>query len=142
MHRLSGTVQGEVMTERWFDGIWVGLQFSSGEHMVATSDGRVVRARLVHPRPDTVKVTKEALTNINMGPWGPSEVITQESVAKPSRMIEVTQETSTEEPVPRSFRITRELLEIFSYAKGCPKCEALRRGEEHNMVHHNRECRK
>ena len=67
MHRLSGAVQGgRRMTERWFDGIWVGLQLTSEEHMVATSDGRVVRARSVHQRPATVEVTKEALTNINM----------------------------------------------------------------------------
>ena len=26
--------------------------------------------------------------------------------------------------------------------KGFTKCEALRRGEEHNTVHHNRDCRK
>ncbi len=25
---------------------------------------------------------------------------------------------------------------------GCPKCETMRRGDEHNTVHHSRECRK
>lgn len=89
----------------------------------------------------TVKISKEALTNIKMGPWGPSEVIIQGSASKPSRMTEVTQESTTEELVPRSFRITREVLEIFYDTKGCPKCEALRRGEEHQTVHHKRECR-
>ena len=63
MHRMSGPAQGGVMSERWFDGVWIGLKFTSGEHMVATSDGRVVRARVVHPRPDTVMITKGALTN-------------------------------------------------------------------------------
>ena len=42
------------LAPRWHDGIWLGLQFTSGEHIVATSDGRVVRARAVHPRPDAV----------------------------------------------------------------------------------------
>ena len=54
MHRISGPVQGGVISERWFDGIWIGLQFSSGEHIVALNDGRVIRARAVHPRPETV----------------------------------------------------------------------------------------
>ena len=72
------------MSERWFDGIWLGLQFSSGEHIVATPDGRVIRARAVHPRPETVKVTREALRNIKVGPWDPSEVITQGSEGKPT----------------------------------------------------------
>ena len=53
-----------IMRERWFDGLWLGIQFTSGEHMVATPDGRVIRARAVHPRPDTLKITKEALVNI------------------------------------------------------------------------------
>ena len=90
-HRISGPVQGGVISERWFDGIRLGVQFTSGEHIVATSDGRVIRARAVHPRPETVKVTRESLNNIKVGPWNPSEVITQESVGKPAPMVEVTQ---------------------------------------------------
>ena len=110
MHRMSGSVQGGVMSERWFDRIWIGLQFTSGEHMVATSDGRVVRARAVHPRPDTVNITKEALDNIIVGPWSPSEVITQGSGGRPSPMTEEALPSSADEPVPLSFRITQELL--------------------------------
>ena len=142
MHRISGPVQGGVMAERWFDGIWLGLQFASGEHVVATSDGRVVRARAVHPRPDTVKVTREAQNNIKVGPWGPSEAITQGSATKPAAMAETPQPSQSAEPVPRSFRITQDLIEKFGFTKGCPKCEALRRNDEHRTVHHSRECRK
>ena len=85
MHWMSGTVQGGVMPERWFDGIWIGLQFTSSEHMVATSDGRVVRARSVHPQPDTGNTTREALTSIQVGPWGPTEVITQGPTETPKK---------------------------------------------------------
>ena len=121
MHRISGPVQGGVMSERWFDGIWLGLQFTSGEHIVATSDGRVIRARAVHPRPDTVKVTKESLTNIKVGPWSSSEAITQGSASKPAPMAEQSQPSQSVEPVPRSFRITQELIEKFGFTKGCPE---------------------
>ena len=103
------------MPERWFDGIWLGLQFTSGEHVVATSDGRVVRARAVHPRPDTIKVTRESLNNIKVGPWGPSEAITQGSASKPTPMAEKSQPSQSVEPVPRSFRITQELIEKFGF---------------------------
>jgi hypothetical protein len=142
MHRMSGPVQGGVMSERWFSGIWIGLQFSSGEHIIALSDGRVVRARAVDPRPDTVKVTKESLTCIKVGPWDPSEVITQGSEIKPPVPIEETQPSQRAEPVPRSVRITQERLERFGFTKGCPKCEALRRGDDHKTVGHNTDCRK
>ncbi len=104
-HRISGPVQGGVISERWYDGIWPRVQFTSGEHIVATSDGRVIRARAVHPRPETVRITKDLLNNIKVGPWNPSEVITQGSMGKPPPMKEETQPPQTGEPVPRSIPI-------------------------------------
>ncbi len=117
-----------VISERWFDGIWLGVQFTSGEHIVATSDGRVIRARAVHPRPETVKITRESVNNLKVGPWNPSEVITQYSAGKPAPMVEETQPSQAGEPVPRSLRITEELLHRFNYTKGCPKCDAMKKG--------------
>ena len=56
-------------------------------------------------------------------------------------MVDETRPPQTEDPVPRSFRITQEPLGKFVYTKGCPKCEARRRGNEHKTVHHSRGCR-
>ncbi len=109
------------MSERWFDGAWLGLQFSSGELIVASADGRVIRARAVLPRPDNVKITRVGLTNINVGPLDPSEVITQGSEDRPPTSTEVTQPTQASEPVPRSFRITQEHLAKFNYTNVVPK---------------------
>ena len=116
-HRISGPVQGGVISERWLDGIWLGVQFTSGEHIVATSDGRVIRARAVHPRPETVIITREALDNIRVCPWNPSEVITQDSGDKPCPSTEETQPSQKAEPVPRSFRINQEKLAKFGLTK-------------------------
>ena len=77
-----------------------------------------------------------------MGPWEPSEVITQGSEAKPPPSTEETQPSRKTEPVPRSVRITQERQETFGYTKGCPKCAALSRGDEHQSLSHNAECRK
>ena len=82
-HRLSGPLQGGVVHERWHDGIYLGTQFSSGEHIVAMPDGKVVRARSIQPRPDGVPTTKAALDAIASGPSGGSEVLTQGSAAIP-----------------------------------------------------------
>ena len=92
------------------------------------------------PRPETVKVTKEALCAIKTYPWTPSGVITQEQVERPGRFAEQERENPYGEPVPRSLRITAELLEEFGLTKGCPKCEAIKRKASHT-VHHSRECR-
>ena len=96
--------------------------------MVATSDWGVVWARAVHPRPDTVKITREALNNIRVGPWSPSEVINQGTGAKPAPMAERTQPSLIEEPVLRSFWITQELLGKLDFTKGCPKGSPEKRG--------------
>ena len=56
-------------------------------------------------------------------------------------MAEKSQPSQSVEPVPRSFRITQDIIEKFGLTKGCPKCEALRRNDEHRTVHHSRECR-
>ena len=88
-----------------------------------------------------MQVTREALNQITVGPWNPSEVITQDSDEKPPSAPAKTQLPRKAEPVPRSFRITQEKLERFGHTKGCPKCEAMRRGDEHDTVHHSTACR-
>ena len=45
------------------------------------------------------------------------------------------------EPVPRSIRITEELLQQLDYTKGCPKCGAMKRDEKSDTVHHSKLCR-
>ena len=142
MHRLSGPVQGGVVHERWNDGVYPGTQFSSGEHIVAMPDGKVVRARAIQPKPEGVPTTKASLDVISSGPAGGSGVITQKSSSPSKKADDVTPGASASDPVPRSFRITQTLLDKFDYTKGCPKCEAMRRGHEHKTVHHKRDCRK
>ena len=56
-------------------------------------------------------------------------------------MAEETQPPMTGEPVPRSFRITEELLQKFDYTKGCPKCGAMKRDEKSDTLHHSKLCR-
>ena len=127
--------------DRWKRGVYLGTQFSSGEHIVAMPDGKVVRARAVQPRPEGVPTTKAALDVIASGPSGGSEVITQKS-AGPTKKAENTPPGPAEtDPIPRGFRVTRDLLDKFDYTKGCPKCEALRRGDNRQIAHHSKECR-
>ena len=49
--------------------------------------------------------------NIKVGPWSPSEVITQGSVNTLPRGKEEYQPTQEERPTPRWVRITEELIE-------------------------------
>ena len=38
-------------------------------------------------------------------------------------------------------RATKDLLDKFDYPTGCPICEAVRRGDGWQTVHHSKECR-
>ena len=44
--------------------------------------------------------------------------------------------SSKSDPVPRGFRVTKDLLDKFQYSKGCSKCESLRIGEDRDTIHH------
>ena len=133
MHRVSGSVQGGVVHERWFDGVYLGTLFSSGEHVVAMADGKVVRARAVHPKPESAHTTKASLDVIDTGPAGGTEVITQASSGSVPKVVDPPHAASPSDPVPRGFRVTKELLDKFNYTKDCPKCEALKRGDARGM---------
>ena len=142
MHRLSGPVQGGVVHERWNDGVYLGTQFSSGEHIVAMPDGKVVRARAIQPKPEGVPTTKASLDVITSGPARGSAVITQKSSGPTKKAEDGIPGASESDPVPRGFRVNQDLLDKVGYSKGCPKCESLRRGERSQTTHHSKECRR
>ena len=57
MFNVAGKVPGDVMTERWHLGTWLGRRFHTEEHNVARSgDGLVIRSRAakVMPEPTTM----------------------------------------------------------------------------------------
>ena len=108
-HRTSGPVQGGVVQERWHDGIWLGLHFTSGEHLVAQTDGVAVRARAVTPKPDSAHATKEALTTIKTRPWESTGVITQHNTPVLPKCKDPPSGPSSTDPVPRGLRINREI---------------------------------
>ena len=116
-HRTSGPVQGGVVQERWHDGIWLGLHFTSGEHLVAQADGIVIRARAVTPKPDSAQATKDSLVNIKTRPWESTGVITQNAPGIPPKTKDPPSGPSPTDPVPRGLRITRDILERYSLTK-------------------------
>ena len=69
-------------------------------------------------------------------------MITQDTQVGAPKVKDPPSVQSLSDPVPRGLRITRELLERYSFTKGCSKWEAIRREDDINAVHHNRECRK
>ena len=47
LHRIPEKPQGGLMQARWVQGTWLGKRWASEEHLIATLDGKVVRAGTV-----------------------------------------------------------------------------------------------
>ena len=45
LYRVNGHVQGGVMASRWKIGMWIGKDWAADEHIVASDEGQVTRAR-------------------------------------------------------------------------------------------------
>jgi hypothetical protein len=67
MFRVQGKVDGGVVTERWFEGIWLGKRFHTEEHIVADmKSGKVMRTRSIKQLP--VETTWEDINKIGGKP--------------------------------------------------------------------------
>ena len=71
LYKLSAKVEGGVMQPRWERGVWLGKLWGSEEHMVATSDGLVVKSGAVKPHPEQLW-DSELFDGIRGTPWDPS----------------------------------------------------------------------
>ena len=75
LHRVSGTVQGGVVAERWYEGLWLGRSFTSPEDFINLENGKVVRARATKERPEAVTLTMKMLDEITAPPWKPMTIL-------------------------------------------------------------------
>ena len=146
MLKVSGKLQGGLMQERWVDGTWLGMRWSSQEHLVARAcDGVVVRTRAVREVPRAV--TLDILDGIVGMPHAPQGVAKFEKLEVP-RMNQVPEPPLEDpmadlpRPIPRNIYVTKEMLRRFGYTEDCPKCTMLRRGLPHGPMNHSVECRK
>ena len=135
------------MQERWVDDTWLGMRFSTQEHVVArSSDGVVVRTRAARETPRAA--TMEDLDKIMGLPHAPQGVakFNRIDVPKPSDIREPpTVEPAGQDfarPIPRAIRITKEMLDKHGYSQKCLKCRAMKHGTPQGTLGHSAECRK
>ena len=133
------------MRERWMEGLFLGRDMESNEVFVALGDGRVVRSRAITPHPEGAQVTMSALKKIVTMPADVTGYIMNEDEPGPEIPPVETQRpdmTPTPDLVPRSVRITSDVLDRYGYTEGCPRCKALRSGEGAWRTNaHNVKCR-
>ena len=139
MFRVSGTVQGGVMQERWFPGIWLGKKLHTEEHLVMKEDGLVVRSRAV--RENSQDLTMEDFNKLVSTPHDPLGTI--RAATRSIRPAAQTQEHEEEfGQKPRRAKITKNIIEKFGPTPGCQKCRALATGDHgYEAVGHSAACR-
>ena len=134
MFRVSGKVQGGIMTERWYDGVWIGKTSLSDEHLVMKEDGMVVRARAVREMDgDVTLATLDKLRCLPHDPTGTMKPVSQAPRA------ELFPEDSRQEGehrfAPKRVHLTKAVIEKFGASPGCNKCPAIyRNASTHGVV--------
>jgi len=141
MFRVVGKVQGSIMTERWYEGVWLGKSATSDEHLVMKNDGLVVRSRSV--RELDAKITMEDFDKLKSEPHDPTG--TMKAVSTIPRASIETKDMEQEEfgIVPRRVRLSKEVVERFGPTPNCVKCRAVARNDPaYATTPHSKECRK
>ena len=141
LFRVSGKVQGGLMTERWHDGIWLGKRFNTEEHLIAREDGTIIRARSIRPR--NMELTKDMLDKITGAPWQPSGTVSAKDDNKKMNVLERTVENKTPSLAPRRTQITKQTIQELGPTPGCKKCRTTLEGDRSQpTLGHSEECRK
>ena len=147
--RVAGKVQGGVMSERWFEALYLGMRFRANEAVVMQlSDGVMVRTGLMQRQER--EVSKEMLNKLVGVPWDPVGVIGARGDgvhhdgehAIPGQSSNEDGLPVTREQTPRSMYITSGFILHHGPAAGCPKCRSVARGDSTNQSPpHSRACR-
>ena len=132
MIKVMGKIQGGVMAERWYPGIFLGKRFHSHESVCARlCDGVVVRTKTTQAQSDAV--TMDQLKSIKGRPWAPHgaaklDAHDQARVPDVPRPETLPQPPGALEPaiaggaLPRSLRITYDVIQKVGFSNRCSKC--------------------
>ena len=127
MFRVTGKVSGGLMTERWHLGTWLGKRFHTKEHFVAgKGDGLVIRSRALNVMPEPT--TMDDLDAMKGSPWASSGVLKNVLPNVPRPILsrdDPSAEPEEERPVPRTMKITPDILKKFGYTPGCAKMQEI-----------------
>ena len=149
MLKVTGEVQGGVLPERWFEGLYMRMGFQTNEAVVMRlSDGVMVRTRSTQRQERDV--TTEMLNKLVGAPWDPAGVVRARADGGdhdgehviPGQIASEDGLPVTREQTPRSMYITSDLIWQYGRAAGCPKCRSVARGDAINLTPpHSRACR-
>ena len=130
---------------RWRYGIWLGRSINVDESYVATSDGRVTRARAIVRLIESARWDATKILSIKSKPGDKFvdglehvEEEVQPHVGLDEQTLE--SEDDAQKKAQMRMRITLRDLEKYGFTKGCPRCNMHKLGKT-SGVNHSEECR-
>ena len=129
---FRGKTRGGELTRRWLDGVYLGMRFQSGEHLVAMKNGRVVKARSLQPFPLERLWDSERIDGIVGVPWNPVGTAQRQAAEnqEPQRPdADIDGEPQPGPGLSRGMPVLAKHLEKFGYTDNCRKCRKLRLGD-------------
>ena len=129
---------------RWRYGIWLGRAINADESYIATSDGRVTRARAIVRLIETARWDATKILAVKGKP-GDKFVDGLEKIEEDKQPHLGLDEEPPEGEDPHTkarmrMRITLRDLEKYGFTKGCARCNMHQLGKT-SGVNHNEECR-
>ena len=138
------------LAPRSIPATWLGIYERTGEHLVATRRGDVIRVRTIHRLPKEDQWNADAVfavralprkPNPEKGSREPEPKLAQDKAEDEERVNIERPDHEDRRGVPRELRITERLLDKVGLTTGCPGCmhkQAYADGKRP----HNDECRK
>ena len=111
------------MTERWYEGIWLGKTTLSDEHLVMKGDGLVVRARAVSIMGTTFSY--EDIDKLRSAPHDPTGTMKQDASIPRGAVEPADLEAENAPPEPRRVRLTTDVVDKFGPSARCTKCRLI-----------------
>ena len=129
---------------RWRYGIWLGRAINADESYIATSDGRVTRARAIVRLIETARWDATKILAVKGKP-GDKFVDGLEKIEEDKQPHLGLDEEPPEGEDPHTkarmrMRITLRYLAKYGFTKGCARCNMHQLGKT-SGVNHNEECR-
>eukprot|EP00973_Karenia_brevis_P064953 9020537-Karenia_brevis.AAC.1 len=129
----------------WRDGTYLGISRGSGEAIIATKDGNVVKVRTLRRRPTSDKWSHDMIKNIKGTPLRPNTTSEDIEIPAPEDEISIrVRESGVGMPVPeglveestiRRMKLTRQMFNDHGYTSGCPGCRAIRLNLDNPQPH-------
>ena len=147
LYKTDMKVQGGNMQPRWAKGVWLGKRFATEEHVVATTEGVVVRSAAVRPHPECEYDSHvfDAIVGVPWDPTGKNADLSPEEVQEHLKDLpRVVAPRPEAEYIPPSRRavIKKEYVERFGPTPNCAKCRAIIAGDNSTpTLGHSEGCR-